>query len=162
MIGGYAIELVGTGGRWTALEHDPVWHRRVTDWVNDHGLNETVEVVHAPLVEHKLSTAPGERFEWYDLSELELAHPAQVLLVDGPPGQRNPKARYPAAHLLQEFIAEGARAIVDDYRRTGERNMVKAWVEEGLISDVSTLPKAKGIAVGYFHTRTDTTKGHSS
>ena len=156
LIGGYAIELLGTGGRWTALEHDPIWHRRVTEWVCEHGLSETVEVVYAPLTEHELRGSPGERFEWYDVSRLKLSHPAQVLLIDGPPGQRNPNARYPAAHLLQGFVADGARAIVDDYSRQGERNMVKSWLRDGLISDVSTLPTAKGIAVGYLHSHRET------
>ena len=155
LIGGYAIEHLGAGGKWTALEHDPAWHRRVSDWVSDHGLGDTVEVLLAPLVQHELPPPRGERLDWYDLSALRLECAAELVLVDGPPGQRNSKARLPAAYLLQPYLRDGALALIDDCRRLGEREMVEAWAKDGLLTDVSTLADAKHVTLGTLRTSVD-------
>jgi len=51
-----------------------------------------------------------------------------LVIVDGPPQQTGPKARFPALPLLLEFLAEHQLdIIVDDYARQPEKEMVSEW-----------------------------------
>ena len=123
---GYCLERHGHG-RCISLDHDEEYAARTRAEVARHGLTKYVDVVHAPLVDVEVA---GEKFRWYDLSEVEGLHDIDIVFVDGPPGTTGPLARYPALPLLRERCAPGARFILDDAARPDERAIVQRWVRE--------------------------------
>jgi hypothetical protein len=92
----------------------------------EHGVAEYVDLRHAPLVE---TVTPRGTFPWYDVS-LNGIEQIDLLVVDGPPGNTGPHARYPALHVLGDRLASDALVLVDDTSRKDEQDMVEHWLGE--------------------------------
>lgn len=136
----YAMERKGFG-HVIALEHDALYAGRTRDLLQLHGLAHRATVVHAPLVEQR---AGGTGVLWYDLSKAPLDAPIDLLVVDGPPEEVGPMARYPAVPLLRDRFAPGARVILDDGDRTDERTIAERWKNECGATECEHLPLEKG------------------
>jgi len=84
--------------------------------------------------------------DWYDTAVIKDLKRIDLLIVDGPPGSKNPEARMPAR---AEFIAKlSAKAIIviDDVNREGERKLAEAFAK-ALPNHVLTIyPHEKGTA----------------
>lgn len=122
----YAMQRQGAG-RVIALEHLPEYAERTRAMIHAHGLDKFAEVRLSPLI--RRSTPRGE-FLWYDFDMASLAQPIGVLLVDGPPGDMGPHARYPAIPLLVEHLATDAHILMDDVNRRDEREVLELWLSE--------------------------------
>jgi predicted O-methyltransferase YrrM len=85
--------------------------------------------------------------DWYDTAVIKDLKRIDLLIVDGPPGSKNPEARMPAR---AEFIAKlSAKAIIviDDVNREGERKLAESFAK-ALPNHVLTFyPHEKGTAV---------------
>ncbi len=136
----YAMERKGSG-HVIALEHDALYAGRTRDLLQLHGLAHRATVVHAPLVEHR---AGGSGLLWYDLSKAAMDAPIDLLVVDGPPEEVGPMARYPAVPLLRDRFAPGARVILDDGDRPDERTIAERWKNECGATACEHLPFEKG------------------
>lgn len=136
----YAMERKGSG-HVIALEHDALYAGRTRDLLQLHGLAHRATVVHAPLVEHR---AGGSGLLWYDLSKAPMDAPIDLLVVDGPPEEVGPMARYPAVPLLRDRFAPGARVILDDGDRPDERTIAERWKNECGATACEHLPLEKG------------------
>lgn len=136
----YAMERKGSG-HVIALEHDALYAGRTRDLLQLHGLAHRATVVHAPLVEHR---AGGSGLLWYDLSKAAMDAPIDLLVVDGPPEEVGPMARYPAVPLLRDRFAPGARVILDDGDRPDERTIAERWKNECGATACEHLPLEKG------------------
>ena len=136
----YAMERKGSG-HVIALEHDALYAGRTRDLLQLHGLTHRATVVHAPLVEHR---AGGSGLLWYDLSKAPMDAPIDLLVVDGPPEEVGPMARYPAVPLLRDRFAPGARVILDDGDRPDERTIAERWKNECGATACEHLPLEKG------------------
>lgn len=123
---GLCLQRLGAG-RVLALEHDPVYVAKTRAALEQHGLSEFVSVVHAPLVKQKVN---GADHVWYDLSQVEIGHGIDLLVVDGPPDTTQALARYPALPLLRDRFNAGARILLDDGARPDERTTARRWAEE--------------------------------
>jgi predicted O-methyltransferase YrrM len=119
---GYALER--TGGRLVSVEHDAGYAAQTRAEVARHGLERPVTVVHAPL-----EPWPGGA-RWYSRAWVEALPLIDVLVVDGPPGDTGPLARYPALPALATKLSPGAVLIADDAHRPDERAMVAQWLKE--------------------------------
>ncbi len=126
---GYAARAAGTG-RVVSLEHQADYASQTRDLVARHGLEDVVEVHHAPLTEVEVG---GETFRWYDLARVEGLEAVALLLVDGPPKSTGPLARYPAVPLLGDRLVAGAGVVVDDAGRPDERAVVERWAKDGRV-----------------------------
>ncbi|WP_454167394.1 class I SAM-dependent methyltransferase [Microbacterium lacticum] len=122
----YALQRKG-GGKAIALDHLPEYADRTRAMIHAHGLDDFADVRLSPLVPR--ATPRGE-FLWYDFDADSLAGPIEVLLVDGPPGDTGPHARYPALPVLVDHLAVGAHVLMDDVNRRDEREVLDIWLSE--------------------------------
>lgn len=106
---------------YVALEHDPRWVRHVRLALRLVGL-DPAPLLWAPLADF------GD-FSWYDLVGLRIPDRIALLLCDGPAGWV-PGYRFGALPALAHRLAPGARILVDDIDRTGERATVVRWMQE--------------------------------
>lgn len=129
---GYALQSYG--GRLISLEHDEAYAARTTQWIAEHGLIGTVDVVLAPLTTHEIG---GEKWLWYDFDKANLNKAeVQMVVVDGPPGDVQRYARYPAWPLLWSFCSEDVVVLLDDASRPDEKEVVKRWTATGGLAAV--------------------------
>jgi predicted O-methyltransferase YrrM len=124
---GYLVERLGLG-RVVSLEHDERFLRSTRAEAAAHGLQERVEIRHAPL---QPWTDPGGRPRpWYDLAAIDDLKGIGLLLVDGPPQSVGRHARYPAGPLLIPRCAADAVIVLDDTDRADERTVGRRWLDE--------------------------------
>jgi predicted O-methyltransferase YrrM len=115
-------------GRLIALEHDARFARRTESLLTLHGLNEVAKVIEAPLEKLVIDDLA---FEWYsDVLGQHIHEDIDVLVVDGPPGDTGPFARYPAVPLLKKALSPNCVILLDDANRTDEQWIGKKWAEE--------------------------------
>ncbi|PWV58040.1 class I SAM-dependent methyltransferase [Nocardiopsis sp. L17-MgMaSL7] len=133
---GYALRRAGTG-RLVAIEHEERYAELSRDLVAAHGLDDVVEVRHAPLTEIKPELAGAEpdgpvesQPLWYDLSRLTDLDRVGLLFVDGPPQATGVQARYPAVPALLPHCTDDAVVVLDDADRPDERALGDRWVAE--------------------------------
>ena len=122
----YAMERKGNG-HVIALEHDGIYAGRTRALLEMHGLTHRATVVHAPLVKQRVGS---DELLWYDLSKARIEAPIDLLVVDGPPEETGPLARFPAVPLLRGKFAPGARVILDDGDRADERAIAERWKKD--------------------------------
>lgn len=131
-----------------SFEHLPQCHAATEELIRGSPHRAWAQVRLAPL-EH-WSDASGD-FSFYGgldvigacLAPLrQFTRPVRLLvLVDGPPGNTNPRARYPALPVLLEQLESGSgqgpcikvNLILDDLERRDEREVASDW--EGLLRE---------------------------
>jgi predicted O-methyltransferase YrrM len=133
----------GRGHLWS-LEHLPQYADATRHLLAAYDLNAWVTVVDAPLVPTVL---PAGTWPWYDISQLDLDGPIELLFVDGPPGGTAVMARYPAVPALRERLSQHARIVLDDAARPDERRCVERWQAETPGLTARYLPREQGACV---------------
>jgi predicted O-methyltransferase YrrM len=115
------LQMNGAGHVYS-LEHNPDYAGKTRKLLDKYDLVEWATVLDAPL-QTKHTGAP-----WYDEEVIpkDLA-PIEILIVDGPPSQTAPLARFPALPRLLPRMAKDAIVIVDDADREDEQEIVKRW-----------------------------------
>jgi predicted O-methyltransferase YrrM len=126
---GYAVQRFG-GGRVIALEHDERFAEASRDLVIAHGLQDVVEVRHAPLTTWTSPSGNGETIPWYDTTKVDDLSDIGLVFVDGPPGAVDPLVRYPAVPVLLPRCTADAWFVLDDTNRPTEREAVDRWLTE--------------------------------
>jgi predicted O-methyltransferase YrrM len=127
LIAAYCLRDMGNG-RLISLEHDALYSAISRDNLHRHGLQCIAEVVDAPLADVPVNQ---ELRRWYDTRILNvIAGEVDLLIVDGPPHNVQPLARYPALPLLIDRLAADAVILVDDANRADEQEMVRRWQTE--------------------------------
>lgn len=114
------------GGHVFSLEHDPYYAQRTRNALSQHGLEAWATIVEAPLID--ISGKPGHK--WYSLANLPAIESPELLIIDGPPHDTCPMARYPALPLLEPMLARRAVVFLDDADRPEEQAAVRRWLEE--------------------------------
>jgi predicted O-methyltransferase YrrM len=110
-------------GQVLSLDHDRMYAQQTREQLSYHGVEATV--IDAPLAPVLIA---GRTWQWYTLPEG--ISDIDMLVVDGPPGNTGPLARYPALPLLYPLLSPGAVICVDDGIRADEREMVRMWLNE--------------------------------
>jgi predicted O-methyltransferase YrrM len=124
---GYAVQKAGRG-RVVALEHDAAYAEVSARRVADHGLQDVVEVRHAPLGPWH---GPDERdWTWYGLEAVKDLDDIGLVFVDGPPAGTGPLARYPALPVLLPHCADDVTFVLDDTIRPDEVEVSSRWMQE--------------------------------
>ena len=100
-----------------------------------------VEVRVAPLKSH----ASG--VDWYDTAKLKDLKKIDMLIIDGPPGSKNPDARKPALKELLAKLSPNVVVVIDDVNRIGERQLAEAFAKALPRHTLSILNHEKGTAV---------------
>ena len=138
------LKELGTGKVYS-LEHDPIYAERTRTLLAEHGVSDHAEVIHAPLKATELQDWLGR---YYDVAVLPKELVIDLLVIDGPPFDTAPMARYPAVPLLHRQFGTGATVILDDAHRPEELDAVTRW--KALLPQLSAIPSAeceKGVAV---------------
>jgi len=85
--------------------------------------------------------------DWYDTAVIKDLKRIDLLIVDGPPGSKNPEARMPARAEFIAKLSPKAIIVIDDVNREGERKLAEAFAK-ALPNHVLTIyPHEKGTAV---------------
>ena len=100
-----------------------------------------VEVRVAPLKAH----ASG--VDWYDTAKLKDLKKIDMLIIDGPPGSKNPDARKPALKELLAKLSPNVVVVIDDVNRIGERQLAEAFAKALPRHTLNILNHEKGTAV---------------
>ena len=108
--------------------------------IKDHKVRG-VEVRIAPLQPY----ANGST--WYDTSKIKDLKKIDLLIIDGPPGSKNPEARYPALAELKDKLSAKAVVIIDDVHREGERKLAEDFAKALPHHHLVILDHEKGTAV---------------
>lgn len=129
--------LTGKPSQQVTFEHLESYHAKTQTLLNTAGLANAVQLVHAPLAPY---TAPnGITYSYYSCQETlnflasiyAQTKPKILVVVDGPPGDTGPLARYPALHHVWPlFQGAGFDLLMDDYNRKDEKEAIKCWVRE--------------------------------
>lgn len=118
------LQMNGAGHVYS-LEHEPDYANKTRRLLGRYGLADWATVLDAPL-QTKHTDTP-----WYveEAIPADLA-PVEILIVDGPPSQTAPLARFPALPRLLPRLANDALIILDDADREDEREMVRRWKQQ--------------------------------
>lgn len=133
-----AQELKRLGrGRLVSIEHDPAHAARTRASLEQAGLSAQVDLRIAPL--------EREGAGWYTTAALEDLDAIDLLLVDGPPANRNPDARAAALPFFWPRLASFGLMIFDDASRPAEDRMATQWAQANAAqAKLIRLPLEKG------------------
>ena len=123
-----------------SIDNSDVWGAKTVAMLREHKVRG-VDVRIAPLRPY----ANGS--EWYDVEVIKDLKKIDLLIVDGPPGSKNPEARYPALQQFKDKLSASAIIIVDDVRRDGERKLAEDFAKALPNHELTILDHEKGTAV---------------
>lgn len=126
-------------GRLISIDHEPEYARQTRSMVALHAdQGAPTEVRDAPLTPLSLGT---EEFQWYSRDVFEDIPEIDMLIVDGPPGNSGPLARYPAIPVLLDRLADNAVIVLDDATRDDEKEAAQRWTTEqaGITAESSPI-----------------------
>jgi len=133
-----AIATIQSDQRKTEIvsfEHDLLYHNNTLQTLKMRGLDERVDLVHAPLIDWQHEK---ENHLFYDcqatLAAIALRNIDRKLsilvLVDGPPGATCANARYPAVPIIFSTLGRHQIDVVlDDASRPEEKAVIALWQE---------------------------------
>lgn len=130
-------------GHVYSLEHEPAFAEATRRNLRDSGLDEWATVIDAPLKDHHHE---GQKYPWYDISQLPGAS-IDLLVIDGPPAELAPMARYPAGPELFPRLSNRALVLLDDADRPDEEEIVKRWVRAFPQIKARHLQTEKGLCI---------------
>jgi predicted O-methyltransferase YrrM len=126
ILSGSVLRYLGSG-RVISIEHDSDYLANTRQAIHEHGLEDWVRLVHCPLIP---LTLPDWSGRYYDLSALEetgVLKNVDCVIIDGPPGNTNPLARYPFWSQIGTRLAPGTVMLLDDGRRGDEQTIIRRW-----------------------------------
>jgi O-antigen/teichoic acid export membrane protein/predicted O-methyltransferase YrrM len=143
LIAGYTLKQEG-GGMIVSLEQDKRYADIARANVNRHGLGDFVSVRHAPLKSRMIGS---KSWLWYDLDQLEDVKSIDMVIVDGPPGNIQRLARYPALPILADRLSDKAVVVLDDCFRHAEREILARWLRDYAGFTSETVGTEKGTVI---------------
>jgi len=129
------------GGHVWSLDHDAEFAARTRANLAHHGLTEWATVLDAPLRSHRIGDAD---WQWYSHETLPSGMAIDLLVVDGPPMDTGPLARYPAGPLLFGRLGATGAVFLDDADRREERKVVERWKREFPGASFETFSTERG------------------
>ncbi len=123
-----------------SIDNSEQYGGKTRDLLKEHKVRG-VEIRIAPLRPY----ANGS--EWYEVSVLKDLKKIDLLIVDGPPGSKNPEARYPALKEFKDKLSAKAIVIIDDVNRDGERKLAEDFAKALPNHTLTILDHEKGTAI---------------
>lgn len=115
------------------FEHDKLYFNRTQQLLKSRGLEQRVQLVHAPLIDW----SDGDQAHlYYDCENILSSLAAQyadrqlriLVLVDGPPSSTCKDARYPAVpSVFKAFGRHTIDLVLDDASRPEEKQVIELW-----------------------------------
>ena len=129
-------------GHLFSIEHDPAYAEQTRRLLLQHGLDQWVTLLVAPLERDNVPQL------WYSESAIPRdLPPVDILIVDGPPASVGPRAREPAFVRLRERFAPHFLIVVDDADRPDETAMIERWLALDPRLKRTRLPAEKGLTL---------------
>lgn len=85
--------------------------------------------------------------DWYDTALIKDLKRIDLLIVDGPPGSKNPESRMPARPEFISKLSPRAIIVIDDVNREGERKLAESFAKALPHHILTIYPHEKGTAV---------------
>ena len=123
-----------------SIDNSDVWGAKTVALLKEHKVRG-VDVRIAPLRPY----ANGS--DWYDVAAIRELKKIDVLIIDGPPGSKNPEARYPALQQFKDKLSPTAIVIIDDVHRDGERKLAEDFAKALPNHTLEILDHEKGTAI---------------
>jgi predicted O-methyltransferase YrrM len=123
-----------------SIDNSDVWGAKTVALLKEHKVRG-VDVRIAPLRPY----ANGS--EWYDLDAIKDLKKIDLLIIDGPPGSKNPEARYPAFQQFKDRLSAAAIVVIDDVNREGERKLAEDFAKALPNHELTILDHEKGTAI---------------
>jgi O-antigen/teichoic acid export membrane protein/predicted O-methyltransferase YrrM len=132
IITAYCLKELGAG-RIIALEQDESFAAITRENIHRHGLEQYASVRYAPLKKVEID---NKDWLWYDIQQLTDVSSVDMVVIDGPPGNIQKWARYPALPILYSRLSQNAVIVMDDCFRHDEKETIRAWQKrfEGFIA----------------------------
>lgn len=118
--------------RVISFEHNKSYHQQTQKSLQQQGLSQIVELVHAPLVnctfspEHLFYDCEPKLQQLANLLQNEEKH--ILVLVDGPSAEPTAQSRTPALPaLLNHFARHRLDVVLDDHHRDSEQQSAEQW-----------------------------------
>ena len=143
LIVGYSLKRQG-GGMIVSLDQDERYAKITQANVVRHGLEEFVSVRHAPL---KRVPIKGKDWLWYDPEKIADLESIDMVIVDGPPGNVQRLARYPALPILADKLSDKAVIVLDDCFRHAEKEILMKWLADYPAFTSETVGTEKGTVI---------------
>ncbi|MCG7973931.1 MAG: class I SAM-dependent methyltransferase [Candidatus Thiodiazotropha taylori] len=103
---------------FVVFEHNLAWYRHLQLILKRLGLHH-VKLIHAPLIDY------GD-FRWYSPPALDLKHPFELVVCDGPPGSI-PGGRYGLLPIMGKQLSTTCLILLDDTHRKAEQHIITSW-----------------------------------
>jgi hypothetical protein len=149
------IRRKGLSCRFVSVEGNAGWQSIIAHSLRTAGTDNAVELIHAPVVQHRLAIAGNS---WYDLDphrDSILSSTYDSVIVDGPEAysERIALSRYPALPFLRDHLnRERCFVLLDDAERAGEREVRRRWKAElGIDLHTKVSKSACGFRGQHFH-----------
>jgi predicted O-methyltransferase YrrM len=143
ILAGYTVKKIDHGQVIT-IEHHLDYYSQMMKQIKIHGLEKQVTLIHAPLINYELN---GKNWLWYDMSKVENDIDFDLVLIDGPPGNIQEMARYPALPLLRNRLNPQALLILDDANRPAEKQIISNWMNEFPGWEIKEIKTLKGLII---------------
>jgi predicted O-methyltransferase YrrM len=132
-------------GRLISIEHLEKFMKETMEVIKNENLSSFLDLRLAQLKiwtgEHLSSE---KRVFWYDEKVIDTSNLKEIdlLIIDGPPGNTNPYARYPSLPILYKNLSNEAQVWLDNTNRKDEATIANTWAEKyKLISNFFNLEK---------------------
>jgi hypothetical protein len=122
---GLALKL-NNYGKALSLENNPFFSEKTRKNIELNDVNIFSIISDCPLCDYQID---GETWKWYETKELAITHKIDLLIIDGPPGNTQKLARYPAIPLLHQYFADNLVILLDDANRPDEIIIIDKWIE---------------------------------
>jgi len=129
--------------KFISFDHLEKYHNKTRDMLSYAALDGRVELALTPLAMVNVP-ARGD-YLFYDCASAlqRVLETTQneisriFVLVDGPPGDTGPHARYPALNAVASVFPQAAiHLILDDYIRPEEKRVAQMWIEDLQSADI--------------------------
>lgn len=143
---GYCLKNLNHG-KLLSIDHNPDLSADKEDEIKNHGLQEFVEIIYAPL---KVYNFDGKDYLWYSKEFATSMDKVDLMIIDGPPAFIQKNSRYPALRLMKDYLSDDATIFLDDAGRPGEKEIVTMWLDENKELKSKLIDTEEGLAVLYF------------
>lgn len=120
---GYLAESIGA--KLISFDHMKKYYDQTNSLIKKHGLENVIDLRMAELLEQEIE---GVSTTWYNLAPFSDILNIDLLLIDGPPSNVGPAARYPALPVLVERMSNACVVVLDDSERDGEQEAIARWI----------------------------------
>ena len=128
------------GSRIISFDHSAEFAQQTRDLLKRHSI-KGVEIRVAPIEDY------NSEMSWYSKKSFSDLKKIDMLLIDGPPGSKDPQARAAARIELLAKLSPHAVVIIDDANRDGERALAEAFAQDLPGHTLRFLRHEKGAAI---------------